>query len=99
MPRATEHITEQIDMILELEKKWYTYKIDWDGIYMDTSKIEDYGKLSGLKNQSIKAWARIQNDNKKNPTDFSLRKFSPKWEKRQMERNSPWWVWDRKSVV
>ena len=93
LPRATEHITEQIDMILELEKKWYTYKIDWDGIYMDTSKIEDYGKLSGLKNQSIKAWARIQNENKKNPTDFSLRKFSPKWEKRQMERNSPWWVW------
>ncbi|MCK9467125.1 MAG: cysteine--tRNA ligase [Candidatus Absconditabacterales bacterium] len=92
LPRATEHITEQIDMILELEKKGYTYKIDGDGIYMDTSKIEDYGKLSGLKNQSIKAGARIQNENKKNPTDFSLRKFSPKGEKRQMERNSPWGV-------
>ncbi len=92
MPRATDHIKEQIDMIKTLQQKWYTYEISWDGIYMDTSKIEDYGKLSWLKNQSIKAWARIQNENKKNSTDFSLRKFSKNWEKRQMERESPWWI-------
>ena len=91
--RATDHIQEQIDMIKTLEEKWYTYEIPNDGIYMDTSKIDDYGKLAWLENQSLKAWARIQNENKKNPTDFSLRKFSPKWEKRQMERNSPRWVW------
>lgn len=93
MPRATEHIQEQIDMIKTLEEKWYTYQIDWDGIYMDTSKVDDYGRLAGLENQKIMAWARIQNKNKKNPTDFSLWKFSPKWEKRQMERDSPRWVW------
>ena len=91
--RATDHIQEQINMIKKLDEKWYIYKIAWDGIYMDTSKIDDYGKLSGLKNQSLRAWARIQNDNKKNPTDFSLRKFSPAGEKRQMERDSPRWVW------
>jgi cysteinyl-tRNA synthetase len=91
--RATDHIQEQIDMIKTLEEKWYTYEIPGDGIYMDTSKIDDYGKLSWLKNQSIRAWARIQNENKKNPTDFSLRKFSKDWEKRQMERDSPRWVW------
>lgn len=90
--RATDNIQEQIDMIKTLEQKWYVYEIPWDGIYMDTSKIDDYGKLSWLKNQSIRAWARIQNDNKKNPTDFSLRKFAKEWEKRQMERDSPRWV-------
>lgn len=45
MPRATEHIAEQIAMVQELERKGYTYRIEGDGIYMDTSKVENYGKL------------------------------------------------------
>ena len=93
MPRATDHIQEQIDMVKILEEKWYTYEIPNDGIYMDTSKVEDYGKLTWLENQERIAWARIQNDNKKNNTDFALWKFSPKDQKRQMERDSPRWVW------
>ena len=60
---------------------------------MDTSKVADYGKLANLDNQNLKAGARIQNDNKKNITDFALWKFSPKWQKRQMERDSPRWIW------
>lgn len=91
--RATDHIQEQIDMVKKLEEKWYTYQIPGDWIYMDTSKVDDYGKLAGLENQSLRAWCRIQNENKKNPTDFSLRKFSKEWEKRQMERDSPRWKW------
>jgi cysteinyl-tRNA synthetase len=93
MPRATDHIKEQIEMVKILEEKWYTYEIPDDGIYMDTSKVEDYGKLAWLENQDRIAWARIQNDNKKNSTDFALWKFSPKDQKRQMERESPWWIW------
>lgn len=93
MPRATDHIQEQINMIKTLEEKWYTYEIPDDWIYMDTSKVEDYWKLTWLENQERIAWARIQNDNKKNPTDFALWKFSPKNQKRQMERDSPRWTW------
>ena len=85
MCRATDHIQDQIDMIKILEEKGYTYEIPDDWIYMDTSKVSDYGKLANLDNQNLKAWARIQNDNKKNITDFALWKFSPKWQKRQME--------------
>ena len=48
MPRATDHIKEQIEMVKILEKKWYTYEIPGDGIYMDTSKVDDYGKLAWL---------------------------------------------------
>ena len=44
MPRATDHIQEQIDLVKSLENRGYTYRID-DGIYFDTSKDEDYGKL------------------------------------------------------
>ena len=93
MCRATDHIQDQIDMVKILEEKGYTYEIPDDWIYMDTSKVPDYGKLANLDNQNLKAWARIQNDNKKNITDFALWKFSPKWQKRQMERDSPRWIW------
>ena len=37
MPRATEHIQEQIDLIKKIEKNGYTYKTS-DGIYFDTSR-------------------------------------------------------------
>ena len=92
MPRATEHIKEQIDMVKKLEEKWYTYKTsDW--IYMDTSKVPDYWKLAKLDKEGLKAGARVDLWEKKNPTDFALWKFSPKDKKRQMEWDSPWWVW------
>ncbi len=90
-PRATEHIPEQIDLVKKLEEKGYTYRTS-DGIYMDTSKVEDYGKLARLKIEDLKAGARVDLGEKKNPTDFALWKFSPKDQKRQMERNSPWGV-------
>jgi cysteinyl-tRNA synthetase len=43
--RATDYIKEQIELIEILEKKGFTYKIS-DGIYFDSSKIKDYGKLA-----------------------------------------------------
>ena len=92
-PKATEHIQEQIDLIKKLEEKGYTYIIENDGVYMDTSKVKDYGKLLPKGHLDwILACARVQNDKKKNKTDFALWKFSPKDEKRQMEWDSPWGV-------
>ncbi len=88
--RATEHIKEQVELIKKLEEKGFTYKTG-DGIYFDTSKLSDYGKLTGGK-EGIKPGARIDVGEKKNPTDFALWKFSPKDEKRQMEWESPWGI-------
>jgi len=87
--RATDHIKEQLDLIKKLEKKGFTYKIK-DGIYFDTSKLSDYGKLANLQNQTLRAGARVEMGEKKNPTDFALWKFSDPKEKRQMEWESPW---------
>jgi cysteinyl-tRNA synthetase len=90
--KATDHIAEQIELIKTLETKGFTYKTA-DGIYFDTSKIKDYGKLSGQKLSDLMEGARIEkNDDKKNATDFALWKFSPVSEKRQMEWPSPWGV-------
>ena len=96
MPRATEHIAEQIALVQSLEAKGYTYEVPGDGIYMDTNKVEDYGKLMGpnykKRLEDLRAGERVDMKSKKNPTDFALWKFSPTDEKRQMERDSPWGV-------
>jgi len=89
--KATEHIKEQIELIKELEKKGYTYKTR-DGIYFDTSKLEDYGVLVGIKKEQIKAGKRIKIGEKKHNTDFALWKFSEELGKRQQEWDSPWGV-------
>ncbi len=88
--KATDTIKEQIDLIKLLEKKGYTYQTE-DGVYFNTSKIKDYGKLTGSKKRKLKPGARIKMaKGKKNPTDFALWKFAPKEVKRQMEWKSPW---------
>lgn len=88
--KATDYISEQIDLIKVLEEKGYTYQTS-DGVYYDTSKFADYNKLSHLNLEELKEGARVEkNDEKKNATDFALWKFSPKDQKRQMEWESPW---------
>lgn len=88
MPKATDHIKEQIELIQKLEKKGYAYQTT-DGVYFDTFKFKNYGKLSNL--DQIKEGARVEaNPEKKNPRDFALWKFSPTNEKRHMEWDSPW---------
>lgn len=89
---ATDCIKEQIVFIQLLEKKGFTYKIE-DGIYFDTAKFPNYGRLSGQKKEEKKAGARVEViKGKRNPADFALWKFSPKDKKRQMEWESPWAV-------
>ncbi len=93
MPRATNHIAEQIMMIQELEVKGYTYIIENDGVYMDTSKVVDYGKLIGKKHMDwLEQWARVDDAGKRNVTDFALWKFNITGKKRDMEWESPRWV-------
>lgn len=106
MPRATDNIKEQIELVKTLEEKGFTYKTS-DGIYFDTSKLEDYGKLAKLDIENLQEGIRVEkNPEKKNPTDFALWKLSvpldahskqsesnPKnLSRRQMEWDSPWGV-------
>lgn len=89
MPRATEYIKQQIDFVSALEEKGYTYKLK-DGIYFDTSKLKDYGKLARLDIKGLQFGARVKDTGKNNPTDFAVWKFSPIEQKRDMEWDSPW---------
>jgi cysteinyl-tRNA synthetase len=92
--KATDHIAEQIELILNLEAKGYTYTID-DGVYYDTSKFEGYAAFARLDLEGMQAGARVSyNSEKRNPTDFALWKFSVPADggdgkRRDMEWESP----------
>lgn len=89
--KATDHIAEQIALVQKLEAKDFTYIIPEDGVYFDTAKFPRYADFAGLDIEGLQAGARIAvTQGKRNPTDFSLWKFSPKDTQRQMEWDSPW---------
>lgn len=91
MPRATDHIKEQIELIQKIETNGFTYRTS-DGIYYDTEKFSGYSDFAHLDPEKIKARVE-ENKEKKSPADFALWKFSPKdGAKRQMEWQSPWGV-------
>ncbi|MEX2489635.1 MAG: cysteine--tRNA ligase [Pseudomonadales bacterium] len=87
--KATDHIQEQIDFIVDLEKKGYTYRTE-DGIYFDSTRLDDYGYLARLDVEGLRAGARIEQGGRRHVTDFALWKFSPPDQQRQMEWDSPW---------
>lgn len=93
--KATDHIQDMIAAVQNIEKNGYTYIIEESGVYFDTSKLKDYGILTGMDferlNENLKAGARVEFiQGKRNVTDFGLWFFSPKDRKRQMEWDSPW---------
>ena len=86
-PKATEHISEMIEMISELIKKGFAYENN-KHVYFEVKKFKDYGQLSNKKLDELVSGSRIEvSDNKKNPEDFVLWKPSetdePSWD-------SPW---------
>lgn len=88
--RATDHIAEQIHMVKLLEEKGFTYALA-DGVYFDTSKLDNYGRLARLNLEGLQAGSRVEMvEGKRNSTDFALWKFSPSDKQRLMEWDSPW---------
>lgn len=83
-PKASDHIVEDINIIKQLEEKGFTY-INSDGIYFNTQKMPDYGKLGGLNLDSENASRIGKHLEKKHQADFALWKFDEKqgWD-------SPW---------
>ena len=89
--RATEHISQQLQVVLELEKKGFTYVIADDGVYFDTSRLKNYGQLARLDSTALREGARVDMvPGKRQPTDFALWKFERPGENRAMVWPSPW---------
>ncbi len=88
-PRATAHIREQIALVKKLEKKGFTYKTS-DGIYFNSARFANYGRLARLHIGGLEEGARVAMGDKKHKTDFSLWKFSDIPGMRQQEWKAPW---------
>ncbi|WP_440934397.1 cysteine--tRNA ligase [Candidatus Pelagibacter sp.] len=86
-PKATEHISEMIEMISELINKGFAYEKK-KHVYFEVKKFEDYGQLSNKNLNELVSGSRIEvSDNKKNPEDFVLWKPS---ESNEPSWHSPW---------
>ncbi len=86
-PRATNYIKDIIEFISALIEKNAAYNVNGN-VYFRISAAEDYGKLSKINIDELRAGARIEvSEEKENPMDFSLWKKSkegePYWD-------SPW---------
>lgn len=88
--KATDHIEEMIAFARALEEKGYAYELE-SGLYFDTSKVPDYGKLARLDLEGLQEGARVAPvPGKHHPADFALWRASPKDARRLMEWDSPW---------
>jgi cysteinyl-tRNA synthetase len=92
-PRATQHISEILQLIQALEAKDYAYAASGD-VYYRVQRFPGYGKLSGQELQQMQAGASGRVDaedpsgkKKQHPFDFALWKSAkpgePAWD-------SPW---------
>ena len=86
--KATEHVSDMIELIKRIEKNSFTYKTSVGLIY-DTSKFKNYAKLGRLKLESLKPGARVEREpERRNPSDFAL--WITNQPKHLMQWDSPW---------
>jgi cysteinyl-tRNA synthetase len=73
-PKATDHIAEMVVIIKTLMAKGFAYKGEDGSIYYAVCKFSDYGKLSHIKVDELKAGARVSQDEyaKEEAQDFAL---------------------------
>ena len=87
-PKATDHISEMIDLTGALLEKGLAYEVDGT-IYYDVSEFPGYGQLSGQKVEETHAGHRVEvESDKRDPADFALWKHAH--EHRSMRWPSPW---------
>ena len=73
-PRATQHISEMVDLIRKLIDKDYAYQAEDGSTYFAVSKFKPYGKLSKVKIKKLREGTRIDTDeySKNEASDFAL---------------------------
>lgn len=88
--KATDHIPQMVAFAQRLEERGLTYALP-SGLYYDTSKDDDYGKLALLDLEGLREGERVEKlEGRRNPSDFAVWRTTPPGESRQMEWDSPW---------
>jgi cysteinyl-tRNA synthetase len=83
-PHATGYVAQMVATIGALLASGHAYATS-DGVYLDTSTVPDYGLLAGQPLDSLRAGARVEeNEEKRSPLDFVLWKAAkpgePTWD-------------------
>ncbi len=89
---ATDNIDKYIEIISKLLENGKAYIADGN-VYFDTTKYEDYYKLSGRNSEELLVAVRedIKEDHsKRNPFDFGLWFTNSKFNNQEMQWDSPW---------
>jgi cysteinyl-tRNA synthetase len=86
---ATDHIQDMIAFARSIEQGGTAYELA-TGLYFDTTKVPDYGRLAGSAGGSESRIDPIEG--KRNAADFAIWRRSPEGSTRQMEWASPWGV-------
>lgn len=87
-PRATDHITEMVNLVATLLDKGFAYERQGN-VYFRTASFSDYGRLSRQQPDSLEKGVRIQIDPlKERQRDFALWKASEPG--RVLQWPSPW---------
>lgn len=83
LPRASEHINEDIEIVKKLEERGLVYETE-DSVYFDTAQFPEYGALGLPPIDESESRTGVASG-KKNPRDFAL------WKKNEtMGWPSPW---------
>lgn len=82
-PHATAFVTDMVALIGRFIDSGIAYQTS-DGVYLDISRVPDYGALAGQSLDSLRAGARIEaHEEKRSPLDFALWKKAkpdePSW--------------------
>ena len=92
--KATDNIDEYIKIITKLLEDGYAYKAGGN-VYFDTSKLEDYYKLTNHKADEMVVGVRdgVEEDtSKRNQADFVLWFTKSKFDNQELKWDSPWGV-------
>ncbi|HEY1041281.1 MAG TPA: cysteine--tRNA ligase [Candidatus Paceibacterota bacterium] len=90
LPKASDHIKEQIAMIQQLIAKEISY-VTKHAIYFDVSKDPHYGALGGLTTSGQEENSRIEESEKRNIQDFALWKFDEMGFDSELGKGFPGW--------
>jgi cysteinyl-tRNA synthetase len=72
-PRATEYVTQMLDIVRRLEDKGLAYRASSGDVNYAVRKFPGYGKLSGKSLDDLRAGERVAvDDGKQDPLDFVL---------------------------
>jgi cysteinyl-tRNA synthetase len=91
-PRATGHITEMVELMMELVERGHAYPAD-DGsgdVYFDVRSWPEYGRLSNQRIDDMSAAEDADPRGKRDPRDFALWKGHKPGEPETASWPTPW---------